>query len=91
MKTLLTIAPPQKRIETPMRTLVTIAGVEWNCMKVYKIIPEEKRENLLHFLGKFWKFPLLPVKNIGMDIKNPPIAHTRETLDFCKYRFSLKT
>lgn len=34
MKTLCTMAPPQNRIPTPMRMLVTIAGVEWNCVKV---------------------------------------------------------
>lgn len=37
--TLCTMAPPQKTIPTPIRTDVTIAGVEWNCVKVYKIIP----------------------------------------------------
>lgn len=49
MKTLWTIAPPQKRIETPIRTLVTIAGVEWNWMKVYNIIPVGRRYDIKNF------------------------------------------
>lgn len=32
----------------------------------------------------------LPVKNMGIDIKNPPTAQTRLTLDFCKYLFPLQ-
>lgn len=31
----------------------------------------------------------LPVKNIGMDMKKPPTAQTRLTLDFCKYLLPL--
>lgn len=32
---------------------------------------------------------ILPVKNMGIDIKNPPTAHVRLTLDFSKYLLSL--
>ncbi len=38
-KTLCTIAQPQNTIPMPMRTLVMIAGVEWNCVNVYRIMP----------------------------------------------------
>lgn len=41
INTLCTIAHPQNMIPNPMKTLVTIAGVEWNWMKVYSIIPEK--------------------------------------------------
>jgi hypothetical protein len=42
------MAPPQKRIPTPMRMLVMIADVEWNCVNVYRIIPGtgEERESV---------------------------------------------
>jgi hypothetical protein len=39
------MAPPQKRIPIPIKMLVTIAGVEWNCVNVYKIIPANERNN----------------------------------------------
>lgn len=32
--TLCTMAPPQNTMPTPIKMLVTIAGVEWNCVKV---------------------------------------------------------
>lgn len=32
--TLWTIAAPQNTIPTPIRTLVTMAGVDWNCVNV---------------------------------------------------------
>lgn len=32
----------------------------------------------------------LPVKNMGMDMKNPATAHARLTLDFCRYLLVLK-
>lgn len=31
-----------------------------------------------------------PVKNIGIEMKNPPTAQTRLTLDFSRYLFPLK-
>lgn len=37
--TLWTIAQPQNIIPTPMNTDVTMAGVEWNWMNVYRIMP----------------------------------------------------
>lgn len=40
--TLWTMAHPQNTIPIPIKTLVIIAGVEWNCVNVYKIIPEEQ-------------------------------------------------
>lgn len=43
-KTLWTIAQPQKMIPTPINTLVTMAGVEWNWMKVYKMMPANKKQ-----------------------------------------------
>lgn len=71
-----------------------MAGVEWNCVNVYKIIPKGKeKKKLCHMLCLKYKYALerqiLPVKNIGMEIKNPPTAHTRLTLDFCKYLLPL--
>lgn len=39
-KTLWTIAHPQNTMPRPMKTDVTIAGVEWNWMNVYNIMPE---------------------------------------------------
>lgn len=39
MKTLWTIAQPQKIMPSPINTLVITAGVEWNCMNVYNIMP----------------------------------------------------
>jgi hypothetical protein len=33
------MAPPQNTIPTPIKILVIIAGVEWNWVKVYKIMP----------------------------------------------------
>lgn len=66
--TLCTMAPPQNTMPTPINMLVTMAGVEWNCVKVYRIIP---------------------VKKMGIEMKNPPTAHTLLTLDFCKYLFPL--
>lgn len=44
-KTLWTIAAPQNTIPSPIKTLVMIAGVEWNWVKVYKIIPEKGRRD----------------------------------------------
>lgn len=38
-KTLCTIAAPQKTIPKPIRMLVIIAGVDWNWVNVYRIIP----------------------------------------------------
>jgi len=38
-KTLWTMAHPQNTIPRPMKTDVTIAGVEWNWMNVYRIMP----------------------------------------------------
>lgn len=43
------MAQPQNTIPIPIKTLVIIAGVEWNCVNVYKMIPlkwmrERKRE-----------------------------------------------
>lgn len=38
-KTLWTMAHPQNTMPRPMKTDVTIAGVEWNWMNVYKIMP----------------------------------------------------
>lgn len=99
----------------PIRMLVIIAGVEWNCVNVYKIMPiyrESKRKmgrkklwsSGLKWVGRaetkikaqnpksfYWiHFLNLPVKNIGMEIKKPPTAQTRLTLDFCKYLLPLK-
>lgn len=31
-----------------------------------------------------------PVRNMGMEMKKPPTAHTRLTLDFCRYLLPLK-
>lgn len=41
--TLWTMAQPQNTIPMPINTLVIIAGVEWNCVKVYRMIPISKR------------------------------------------------
>jgi len=38
-KTLWTMAHPQNTMPRPMKTDVTIAGVEWNWMNVYRIMP----------------------------------------------------
>lgn len=45
-KTLWTIAPPQNTIPTPISALVTIAGVDWNWVNVYKMIPKIKRTKI---------------------------------------------
>lgn len=106
------MAQPQNTIPIPIKTLVIIAGVEWNCVNVYKIIPLrwEKRERDTEGIKKQaheikWKMlnehtfatangkhdstRNLPVKNIGMLMKKPPTAHTRLTLDFCRYLLPL--
>lgn len=44
-KTLWTIAQPQKIMPNPIKTLVTMAGVEWNWMKVYRIIPARHKQS----------------------------------------------
>lgn len=90
------MAPPQNRIPMPMRMLVTMAGVEWNCVNVYKIIPMETNGNNVRRLACWsavWRLANerghLPVKKMGIDIKNPPTAHTRLMLDFCRYLLPL--
>lgn len=40
-KTLWTMAHPQNTMPRPMKTDVTIAGVEWNWMNVYRIMPAD--------------------------------------------------
>jgi hypothetical protein len=42
-----------------------------------------------NILENFFSSKTLPVRNMGMDMKNPPIAHILDRLDFCKYLFSL--
>jgi hypothetical protein len=69
INTLWTIAQPQNIMPRPINTLVTIAGVEWNCIKVYSMIP---------------------VKNTGIEMKNPPTAQTRLTEDFWRYLLVLQ-
>lgn len=32
----------------------------------------------------------VPVRKIGIEMKNPPMAHTLDTDDFCRYLFSLE-
>lgn len=41
--TLCTIAAPQNKIPNPIRTLVIMAGVDWNCVKVYRMMPDGER------------------------------------------------
>lgn len=41
-KTLWTMAHPQNTMPRPMKTDVTIAGVEWNWMNVYRIMPTDR-------------------------------------------------
>lgn len=36
------------------------------------------------------RFRYSPVRKIGMEMKKPPIAHTLDTDDFCRYLFSLE-
>lgn len=91
-KTLWTIAHPQNTMPMPMRTLVIIAGVEWNCVNVYRIIPGSQVFFLLvqnYGIRTVCGFHL-PVKNIGIDMKKPPTAHTLLTLDFWRYLFPLQ-
>lgn len=45
MNTLWTIAQPQKTMPNPMSPLVTIAGVEWNWMNVYSMIPGKHKKH----------------------------------------------
>lgn len=33
----------------------------------------------------------LPVRKIGIEMKKPPMAHTLETDDFCRYLFALES
>lgn len=47
MNTLWTIAQPQNTIPSPISALVTIAGVEWNCINVYNIRPEKIKHNVI--------------------------------------------
>lgn len=90
--TLWTMAQPQNRIPNPIKTLVIIAGVEWNCVNVYKMIPVSQKRKKTIILN-LWRVKrslvYSPVKNIGMEMKNPPTAHTRLTLDFCRYLLPL--
>lgn len=44
-KTLWTMAHPQNTMPRPMKTDVTIAGVEWNWMNVYRIMPADHTRN----------------------------------------------
>lgn len=90
--TLCTIAQPQNTMPMPIRMLVIMAGVEWNWVNVYNMMPaageNEKKQvvKLRWFYGFFYE----PVKNIGMEMKNPPTAQTLLTLDFCRYLFPLE-
>lgn len=50
--TLWTIAQPQNTIPEPIKTLVMMAGVEWNCIKVYKITAEKKKSKIKKIISK---------------------------------------
>lgn len=51
-KTLWTMAHPQNTMPRPMKTDVTIAGVEWNWMNVYRIIPaDHTRTGLIYYIS----------------------------------------
>lgn len=52
-KTLWTMAHPQNTMPRPMKTDVTIAGVEWNWMNVYRIMPVNRNAGLI----TRWSFP----------------------------------
>lgn len=67
-----------------------MAGVEWNCVKVYKIIPGKQKRDFNNIRKCIQKVYNAPVKNIGIEIKNPPMAHTRLTPDFSRYLLPLK-
>lgn len=86
------MAHPQNTIPIPIKTLVIIAGVEWNCVNVYKIIPEDQiKKKFIEMLANYIHSNYFsPVKNIGMETKKPPTAHTRLTLDFWRYLLPLK-
>lgn len=86
------MAQPQNTIPTPISTLVMIAGVEWNCVNVYSMMPVGELKDMISFLLLDYTLIqiYLPVKNIGIDMKKPATAHTRLTLDFCRYLLPLE-
>jgi hypothetical protein len=44
------MAQPQKIIPSPINTLVTMAGVEWNWINVYRIIPATEPKLLINII-----------------------------------------
>jgi hypothetical protein len=55
MKTLWTMAHPQKMIPIPINTLVTMAGVEWNWINVYRMMPVEQKNQVSEINGYTYK------------------------------------
>lgn len=51
----------------------------------------KKKNRILFWIpsDKKQRYVSLPVKNIGIEMKNPPTAQTRLTLDFCRYLLPL--
>jgi hypothetical protein len=45
------MAHPQKMMPRPINTLVTMAGVEWNWIKVYRMMPVKHKKKVSKING----------------------------------------
>lgn len=83
------IAHPQSTIPTLITILVVMAGVEGNWMIVYKTISKVQQakhliSNTKKANGSEKKISNGPVRNTGMDTKNPATAQIRVTAESFK-------